>query len=281
MKVAGALLRHRTGRLGLGILVLMVAAAVLAPVLAPYDPYSLEDRGVRNAPPSWAHPLGTDSRGGDVLSQVLYGARVALLFGITTAVAVALLGAMLGIASGYAGGLLDSSIMRFCDVLFVIPGLPLMILLATYIGMSFWHMMLIFTALGWPGIARMVRAQVLSLRDRAYVEAAVASGATRGYIMWRHILPAVSPLVIFNTVMMAAGAILAEAGLRFLGFGDPRAVSWGSILYDAQAGHAILFGAWWWIVPPGLAIFVTVLGFMLTGYALEEILNPQIKKRRI
>lgn len=275
------LTRHKTGRLGFGMLSLMIAVAVLAPVLAPYDPYSIEERGARNAPPSWEHPLGTDSRGGDVLSQVLYGARVALMFGITTAVAVALLGAMLGIASGYTGGPLDSTIMRLCDVLFVIPGLPLMILLATYVGVTFWHMMAIFTALGWPGIARMVRAQVLSLRNRAYVEAAIASGATRSYIMWRHILPAVSPLVIFNTVMMAAGAILAEAGLRFLGFGDPRAVSWGSILYDAQAGHAILFGAWWWIVPPGLAIFLTVLGFMLTGYALEEILNPQIKKRRL
>lgn len=98
---------------------------------------------------------------------------------------------------------------------------------------------------------------------------------------WPHILPAVSPLVIFNTVMMAAGAILAEAGLRLLGFGDPRAVSRGSILYEAQAGHAILFGAWWWIIPPGLAIFATVLGFMLTGYALEEILDPHIRRKRV
>lgn len=259
----------------------MVLVAVLAPVLAPYDPYSIDDRGPRCAPPSWEHPLGTDSRGRDILSQVLYGARVALLFGITTAVAVALLGAMMGTASGFLGGAIDSMIMRFCDVLFIVPGLPLMILLATYLGMTFWHMKLIFTALGWPGIAGMVRAQVLSLRGRAYVEGAVASRGTPGYIMWRHILPAVSPLVIFNTVMMTAGAIPAEAGLRFLGFGDPRAVSWRSILREAQAGHVILFGAWWWVVPPGLAIFATVLGFMLTGYALEEILNPHIRGKRV
>ncbi len=278
MKKLLALIMHRTGRIGFGILLLLCVIAVLAPVLAPYNPQSIDERGPRNLPPGPGHPLGTDSLGIDILSEMLYGSRVALSFGIITALVTSILGSMVGIAAGYLGKGFDTVAMRLADALFVIPGLPLMILLAAYFGMTFWHLIAIFTLLGWPGTARMVRSQVLSIKGRAFIEAAVACGGRKFYIMWRHILPAVSPLVVFNTVMTAAGAILAEAGLRFLGFGDPKAISWGAILYAAQAGHAILFGAWWWVVPPGAAIFLAVLGFLLTGYALEEILNPHIRR---
>ena len=274
------LLRHRLGRWGVLILVTMTLVALLADVIAPYDPYNIRERGRRKQPPSAEHWLGTDGAGLDILSEVIYGARVSLLVGTVTALLVSLLGAMVGILAGYAGGLVDTLSMRFADVLFSVPGLPLMIILATYLGTSYWTIILIFTILGWAGLSRLVRSQVLSIVHLEYIEAARSYGASHWRIMWRHILPAVSSLVIVNGVMLAAGMMLAEAGLSFLGFGDPKAVSWGKVLSLAQSGHAALFGMWWWVVPPGAAIFVTALGFMLVGLALEEQLNPYLRRVR-
>lgn len=280
MDVLRRMWRLPRGRVGVCITLAVVLVAVLAPVLAPYDPYDITQRDARRLPPGRGHWLGTDSYGNDILSKLIYGARVSLIVGLATGVAVTLVGTFMGILAGYTGGWVDTIIMRACDVIFVVPGLPLMILLANYLGTRFYMIIVIFTVLGWAGMARMIRAQVLSVRARDFVVASRSIGASRWHIMAEHILVSVSPLMIVNGVLNAAGVMVAEAGLSFLGFGDPTAVSWGKMLFEAQSGHALLFGAWWWVVPPGLAIFVTVFGFMMAGYALEEVLNPHIPKRQ-
>ncbi len=278
MSFIPALLRHRLGRWGLVVFVLIVVVSLLAESLAPYDPYDIRQRGRRKQSPGAEHWLGTDGAGVDILSQLIHGTRVSLIVGLSTSLLVSLLGTLMGTLAGYTGGLLDTLIMRFADVLFTIPSLPLMILLATYLGTSYWTIILIFTLLGWAGMARLVRSQVLGVAHCPYVEAAYSYGASHWRIMWRHIMPSVSSLVIISAVKMAAGMMLAEAGLSFLGFGDPTAVSWGKMLSQAQTSHAVLLGMWWWIIPPGLAIFITAQSLMLVGLALEEHLNPYLRR---
>ncbi len=272
------LAHHRLGRVGLAILLLVATIALFADRIAPYDPYNPSERGPRKLRPSREHPLGTDGQGRDILSQLIYGARVSLSVGLATAILVSGLAAFMGVLAGYLKGTVDTLIMRTADVLFAVPGLPLMLILAVYLGASMRTIVIIFTLVGWPGLARMIRSQVLSVRERPYVEAARAYGASEWRIMFRHVLPSVSSIITINGVMMAAGMMLAEAGLSFLGFGDPIVISWGKMLALAQQGHAMLFGLWWWVIPPGLAIFFTALGFMLLGLALEEELNPLLRR---
>lgn len=274
-----AIFRHPTGRWGLIIVLAMCMIALLASTLAPYDPNNIELRGPRGQAPSLEHLFGTDGSGVDVFSAVIYGSRVSLIIGLATAVLISLAGAMAGIAAGYLGGWVDTILMRAADCLMAIPALPLMIILAAYLGTQFWVIIFIFVLLGWAGVARVVRAQVLSVSHRAYVESAIVSGASTWRVMWNHILPAVSSLVIVNGVLLSSGMIIAEAGLSFLGFGDPHAVSWGKMLSAAQTGNAIILGLWWWIVAPGAAIFITTMGFLFVGYALEEVMNPYMKGR--
>lgn len=275
-----ALARHPSGRWGLAIVSVILAVALLADGLAPYNPYDIEQRAERGLPPSLTHFLGTDSFGIDIFSQIVHGARISLVVGIATAILISTVGAIAGVAAGYLGGIVDTVTMRLADILFCIPSLPLMIILAAYLGTQFWVIIFIFVVLGWAGLARIIRSQVLSVKTRPYVEAAIVSGATQWRVMVRHILPAISSLVIVNGVLMASGMILAEAGLSFLGFGDPKAISWGKMLSQAQSGHALLLGLWWWIVTPGAAIFVTTIGFLQIGYALEELLNPYVRKSK-
>jgi peptide/nickel transport system permease protein len=273
-----ALLTHPKGRIGVAIVVGVGLVALLAPHIAPYDPYDIRARGRRKQPPSAEHYLGTDASGRDVFSMLVHGARISLVVGLATALLISLLAAVMGGMAGYFGGIFDVVVMRAADVLFCIPGLPLMIVLTTYLGPGTSTMVIIFTVLGWAGLARIVRAQVLSVAHYTYVESAKVCGARPWRILWKHILPAVSPIIIINGINMATGMMLAEAGLSFLGFGDPKVVSWGKMLSQAQSGGALLFGMWWWIIPPGLAIFVTALGFLLVGLALEEILNPYLRQ---
>lgn len=272
------LAHHRLGRIGLAILLVVATVALLADRISPYDPYNPLERGPRKLRPSGEHPLGTDGQGRDILSQLIYGARVSLSVGLATAILVSGLAAFMGVLAGYLKGSVDTLIMRTADVLFAVPGLPLMLILAVYLGASMRTIVVIFTLVGWPGLARLIRSQVLSVRERPYVEAARAYGASEWRIMFRHVLPSVSSIITINGVMMAAGMMLAEAGLSFLGFGDPVVISWGKMLALAQQGHAMLFGLWWWVIPPGLAIFFTALGFMLLGLALEEELNPLLRR---
>lgn len=280
-KLLKGIMRHPTGRLGLVIVAAVVLVAAFAGLIAPFDPYDLFSRDLPRLAPSAAHLLGTDHIGNDILSKLIYGARVSLIVGVITGISSTLLGAVLGMMAGYLGGWFDTVIMRAVDVLMTIPSLPLMILIATYVGTQFYMIIIIFTLLGWTGMARTIRAQVLSLKSQKYITAAELAGASRGYVMFRHILPEVSPLLIVSGVLSAAGVMVAEAGLSFLGFGDPKAISWGKMLFEAQANHGLLLKAWWWVLSPGIAIFVTVIGFMLVGYALEEIVNPRVRQMRL
>ena len=271
--------KHPQGRVGLIIAAVLIISALLAPWLAPYDPYDVTVRAEKGLAPSLAHPLGTTiSTGQDIFSMLIYGARVSLMVGIITGVATALIGAFMGILAGYVGGFADTLIMRVVDVMLVIPTLPLTIVLTNLFGKSYFMIIFIFVIFGWTGLARVIRAQVLVLKNSNYVKAAELAGASRWHIMLRHILPGVSHLLIMNTALSSAGIMVAEAGLSFLGLGDPTAISWGKMLADAQSGGALLFGHWWWILAPGIGIFLSVFSFMRIGLALEEIFNPRMKR---
>lgn len=270
---------HPKGRVGLIIALLLVFCAVFAPLIAPYDPYDVTQRVEKGLSPSLAHPLGTTiTTGQDIFSMLIYGARVSLVVGIVTGLATAFLGAFMGVLTGYMGGFVDMLIMRIVDIMLVIPTLPLTIVLTNLFGKSYFMIIFIFTLFGWTGLARVVRSQVLVLKNSNYVRAAELAGAGRGHIMFRHILPGVSHLLIMSTALTSAGIMVAEAGLSFLGLGDPTAISWGKMLADAQSGGALLFGHWWWIVAPGIGIFLSVFSFMRIGLAMEEIFNPRMKQ---
>lgn len=273
--------RHVLGAIGwIGVVLLLVltATAALAPVLSPHDPE--ETTGQPFQPPSWAHPLGTNDIGQDILSELIYGARISLTIGFLSAAIAVGIGTSVGIVAGFAGGWVDAALMRAVDLVLVIPFLPLMILLAAYLGPSFWNIIIVIGILVWARPARVIRSQVLSVKSLDYVEAAVALGSRAGRVMARHILPAVMPLAVAQFILAASNAILIEAALSFLGLGDPTAKSWGAVLYYAQVRNAFLSGAWvWWVLPPGILITAATLGFAFTGFALEEILNPRMRRR--
>ena len=275
----GKLWKHPKGRIGLIIAGLLVVCAVFAPLIAPYDPYDVTERVEKGLSPSWQHPLGTTiTTGQDIFSMLIYGTRVSLIVGITTGLCIAFLGAFMGILTGYVGGFVDMLVMRIVDVMLVIPTLPLTIVLTNLFGKSYFMIIFIFTIFGWTGLARVIRSQVLVLKNSNYVKAAELAGAGKGHIMFRHILPGVSHLLIMSTALTSAGIMVAEAGLSFLGLGDPTAISWGKMLADAQSGGALLFGHWWWIIAPGIGIFLSVFAFMRIGLAMEEIFNPRMKQ---
>ena len=267
------------GWAGVTLLVVLTGMAVLAPLLSPYNPEdTVADPFQR---PSRAHPLGTNDVGQDILSELIYGARISLAVGFLAAALAVGIGTMVGIAAGYLGGWVDTVLMRAVDLVLVIPFLPLMILLAAYLGPSYRNIIIVIGILVWARPSRVIRAQVLSLKSLDYVEAALALGSPSRRIMIRHILPAVLPLALAQFILAASSAILIEAALSFLGLGDPTAKSWGSVLYYAQVRNAFLSGAWlWWVVPPGLLITATTLAFAFTGYSLEDVLNPTVRGRR-
>ena len=270
-------LKNPKGRTGVIMVGIVALAAILAPVLTPY---AQDDYDIANglAKPSLAHPLGTDKNGIDILTQLLYGARISLIIGITTGLCVTLLGATLGIVSAYFGRVSAAVILNLINVLLVIPTTPLMMIMSN-VSSSYLMMIAIFTFIGWCGTARMVRAQVLSITGMNYIRAAELAGGSKAYIMFRHIMPAISHLLIMNCALSCAGFMIAEAGLSFIGIGDPSVMSWGKILVAAQES-AFTSGLWAWVIAPGAAIFVTVYGFMQIGYALEEIFNPRIKVKK-
>lgn len=271
--------KHPKGRVGLIILGILAICAIFAPIIAPYDPYDVTQRCEKGLSPSFQHPLGTTiSTGQDIFSMLIYGSRVSLLVGIITGLCIAFLGAIMGILAGYVGGWVDNLIMRIVDIMLVIPTLPLTIVLTNLFGKSYFMIILIFTLFGWTGLARTIRSQVLVLKNSNYVKAAELAGASRWHIMIKHILPGVSHLLIMSTCLTSAGIMVAEAGLSFLGLGDPTAISWGKMLAEVQSGGAMLFGHWWWIVAPGIGIFLAVFSFMRIGIAMEEIFNPRMKQ---
>jgi peptide/nickel transport system permease protein len=224
--------------------------------------------------------LGAGQYGEDLWSQLLWGSRIAMVVGMSAAAISVFVGLIVGLISGYFGGIIDEILMRVTDFFLVIPGLPLMIVLAAILTPHWWNIVLVIALVGWTGTARLVRSQVLAERQKAYVEAARAIGASDLYIIFRHILPNVTPLLFAQITLRVAGAILSEAGLSFLGLTHPHDVSWGRMLFQASGAGAYSEGAWWYVFFPGLCIVLLSLSFTLVGYAVDEILNPRLRIRR-
>jgi len=269
------------GKVGLGIVLVIVLMGVLAPYIAPY-PYHELNLEERIQPPSWKHPLGTNHYGEDLLSRVIWGSRVSLLVGFAAATLTVIIGTLIGIISGYFGGVPDSILMRITDLFLSVPTLPLMLIFAALFGKGINNIILVLSMLGWTGTARMVRSETLSLKERPLTEAAKAIGATDTHIIGRHILPNVLPLILASMVLSIVNAILGEAWVSFLGFGVSLEAppSWGIILYWADLKLAVLNNYWWWIIPPGLLLMLLVLGFAFISHALDQVLNPRLRRRR-
>jgi len=265
----------RLGVLGGLIIVGMGLLAIFAPVLAPYDP--TERTGIPFAPPSSEHWLGTNDVGQDLLSELIFGSRVSLTVGIVAAVVALLIGTTVGILAGYYPKRLGSVLMRSVDVVLILPFLPLLIVLAAYLGRGLVNTIIVIGVLIWAAPARIIRSQVLSLRSREYVLAAQTMGAPDSWAITRHVLPRTALLATSTFVRAVSGAILLESALAFLGLGDPIQKSWGSILFWAQQRGAFLTPAWkWWVVPPGIMIMLASLGFALVAFAVEERINPRL-----
>ena len=226
--------------------------------------------------------LGTDFAGVDVFTQTLYGSRISLFVGLLAAGIGIGLGLLVGLLAGFLGKFVDEILMRFTDMLLVIPSLPLLIVLVAVLGPSIWNIILIIGFLGWTGFARIIRSQVLTLRERPFIEAARASGAGPGRIILKHIFPNIVSLTYVNLALSVPAAILTESALAFLGLSDPSVVSWGHMFENINiSGDLSHFPpVWWWILPPGFGIALVSLSFILIGYALDELFNPRLRKRR-
>lgn len=226
--------------------------------------------------------MGTDNGGRDVYTQFVYGSRISLLVGLLAAGIGIGVGLVVGLLAGFLGRYVDEVLMRFTDMLLVIPQLPLLIVLVAVLGANIWNLIIIIGFLGWMGFARIIRSQVLSLRERPFVEAAKAAGAGPGRIITKHIFPNIVSLTYVNLALTVPGAILGEAALAFLGLSDPNVVSWGHMFETVNIAGAIAIKppAWWWVLPPGFGILLISLSFVLIGYALDEIFNPRLRRRR-
>jgi peptide/nickel transport system permease protein len=264
------------GRISLGVVGLFVFLAFFGTLIAPYDPYASSLDLLES--PTFSHPLGTTENGADVLSQVLAGARVSVLVGFAAAIISAVIGSAVGLASGYFGGWTDRILDSLENWFLVIPTLPLMIVLARIWNPSLFVLIVVIGLTSWAGTGRIVRAQVLTLRERAFVERARALGAKDRYIIRTHILPNTLPLIFANTVLIVAVAILSEAALSFLGLGDPTRISWGTMIENAFDSGAPSEGAWWYLLPPGLCITGLVLAIATLGYLFEEYVNPRLQE---
>ncbi len=220
--------------------------------------------------------MGTDVQGRDLWPALVYGLRWALIIGVTVAVISTLIGVMYGVISGYMGGYIDLVMTRIAQIVYSLPVLPLLIILTYFFGPNIWNIVWILIAFGWVGIVFTVRSMVLQIKENLYVEAARAIGASPWRIIFKHVFPQILPYTFASIALSVPGAILAEAGLSFLGLGDPNIVTWGKILHSAQAAGATLKGAWWWVIPPGLGIAIVGMTFVFIGYALDRILNPRL-----
>jgi len=242
----------RLGMLGFFLLFFFVFISVFANVLSDY-PIEAAKGNTRDRlkPPSSKYLLGTDEVGRDILTLIMYGGRTSLIVGFLSALISGIIGSIVGLLAGFYGGWKDSLLMRITDIILVIPGLPLMIVLAAVLSTSFWNIILVISITGWTGTARVVRSQVLSLKERPFIESVKAIGAGDLRIIGNHLLPNVLPLIVSQMVIRIGSSILAEASLSFLGLGDPMHMSWGMILHWAFRVGALSQSFWWYIIPPG------------------------------
>ena len=273
--VVGGLVRRRPSvKVGAGLLALVVVIAMLAPWLRPFPVH--RPSGPVFGRPSARHWLGLDDAGVDVVSLLVEGGRASLLVGLAAMTVTLVIGGMVGLLAGYFGGVVDSLLMGLTDVVLVIPYLPLMIVIAAIWGPSLWHIVLAIGLLQWTWTARLVRAQVKSVRQRTWVRRSRAAGASHGRVLLRHVVPQIAPLLVALAVVSVAYSVFAETALAFVGLGDPTRVSWGSMIHDAFLRTAVSAGAWWVVVPPGLCVAVVVVACHLVGRGIEEGLNPRL-----
>jgi len=267
-------LRRPTVLAGTVIVLVFALIAIFAPLLEPYP----IDRssGKPSEPPSSAHWVGTDDAGTDMLSLLIAGTQNSMLVGFAAAFVAIVIGGTVGLIAGYRGGWGETIVVSVTDFFLVIPGLPLMIVLAALFGQTIFHIVLIIGLLSWMRVSYIVRAQVHTLKERGFVARACSLGASDPHIIRRHILPHVAPLLVAQTVLSVAGAIFFEAALAFVGLGDLQRVSWGRILQAGFLRGAVSTGSWWAIVPPGLCIAVVVLACFLIGQGVEEAMNPRL-----
>jgi peptide/nickel transport system permease protein len=269
------------GVAGAAVLLAVIAAALTAPLVVPPEQLSVVDAtGGVLEPPSARFPLGTDENGLSVLALTLTGTRISLLVGVAAAVLSVVIGTLVGMAAAHFGGWLSAVLMRLTDFFLVLPSLVLAIVLSTVLERSVLTIIVAIGVTAWPSTARLVRAQTLTVEARPFVERAQVLGGGHLHVLGRHVFPAVLPLVLASTTLAVGSAIVAESTLSFLGLGDPTTVSWGGMLKSALDSGAITAGAWWYLLPPGLAIVVVVLGFTLVGRALEIVVNPTLQARR-
>ena len=270
-----SMLRNPGGMIGLVILAIAVLIALFGPWVFPNSPWRMVQRPF--VPPFTLAkvPLGTDALGRDVFAGIIYGARVSLLVGLVSTLVALLVGVPLGAIAGYFGGRIDDALMRFTELFQTIPSFALAIVLVAILQPSIYSIVASIAIVSWPPVARLVRGEVLSLRTREYVQAAIVTGQTHSWIIWREILPnALSPVIVLASLMVAT-AILLESSLSFLGLGDPNLISWG---YMVGAGRTVVRQAWWITVFPGFAILLSVLGLNLIGEGLNDVLNPRLAK---
>lgn len=262
---------------GAAMALLLIIAALAAPLLTSYD-YKAQDLSIRLQAPDSKHIFGTDELGRDIFSRMLYGARVSMTVGIIAVLISTVIGILLGSAAGYFGGAIDNIIMRFVDIMLTIPTLFLILMLIVFLGPSILNVMIIIGLTSWTDIARLIRAEVMSVKKLAYVDAARLIGIKRRDIILRHIMPNIlGPIFVYMTFGIS-GAILTESGLSFLGLGvQPPYPSWGNIL---TAGKDYIHTAWWMILYPGLAIFLAVFSYNILGEGLRDYFNPRLKKEK-
>jgi len=267
--------RNRMALAGAGVVLLLFLVSLLAPLIAPWEPNAINAWSVLS-PPSWQHWFGTDELGRDVLSRIIYGARISLKVGFVAVGIAVSIGTVVGLVSGYYSGLVDTVMMRFVDIMLCFPAFFLILAVITLREPSIWNIMIVIGLTGWMGVSRLVRAETLSIREMDYILAARCIGCSDTRIIFRHILPnAISPVLV-SASLGVGGAILTESALSFLGIGVlPPTPSWGNIL---TSGKDYIEFAWWLSLFPGLAILVTVLAYNLLGEGIRDALDPRVKR---
>ena len=279
-RAASIAARDRFALIGTLIYVLLILTAIFADQIATHSPREILFNGsriARNLPPSWEHLLGTTHGGRDVFSQLVHGTRSAVAVGLTAALFVVAIGTLLGLVSGYFGGWVDSVVMRLADIVLGLPFLPFVIVLAALTRPGTAVIVFSVAVLLWPNTARVIRAQVLTVRERSFVEAARVTGCSTWRILFVHVAPSILPLSFLYGSIAVGWAILTEASASFLGFGDPSVISWGGMLQDAYANQALGRGAYTWFIPPGVCIVLVVLAGFFVSRGYEEVLFPRLR----
>lgn len=273
--------RDRLAVFGLIVYIIFFLVAIFAPIIAPYDPHEvIQENGIwlANEKPSSEYFLGTTNLGRDIFSQLIYGTRPALLVGFSAAIAVALIGTLVGLIAGYYGGWVETILMRLADIAFGIPFLPFIIVLVAFLEPSIWTIVIAMAVLLWRDTSRVIRSQVLIIKEQAFVSAGKISGASSLRIIFLYIAPGILPLSFLYGSLAIGWAILTESSVSFLGFGDPEVISWGFMLQDAFNSQALSREAYYWIIPPGICIMLAVMSGFFIGRGYEEVLFPHLRR---